>query len=53
VSIETNTKDNRETTLRLEAQIKNYEQEISAMKQSFNEIKTVLIFFLNLFTINK
>ena len=50
MSIETNTKDNRETTLRLEAQIKNYEQEISAMKQSFNEIKTVL--FLNLFTFN-
>jgi hypothetical protein len=47
VSIETNTKDNKETTLRLEAQIKNYEQEISAMKQSFNEIKTVLFSIYN------
>ena len=41
IAIESSTKDNKDITMRLESQIKSYELEISTMKSTFNEIKTV------------
>lgn len=41
IAIESSTKDNKDITMRLESQIKSYELEISSMKSTFNEIKTV------------
>ena len=41
--IENKTKENKETTERLEAELKIYEQEIAAIRQSTNILKAVII----------
>jgi hypothetical protein len=57
IAIESSTKDNKDITIRLENQIKSYELEISTMKSTFNEMKTVFtiesqLFVLILFLLN-